>query len=221
MKLYELISFDPVQTKRSTSDFMNKFRDRPEFKDIGVGSFGRAMQVDRPKRLNQITKIGVAGKIGRKGIDKVDDPSKDGYLSYLKMVHKIEQDGGYNPYFPRIESLRIKKSKNGEIHYHTDLEKLYPYKTSKIIQNQELMSSLKDEMFHITKHNEDYDLSMLVMVACDGERSWIKDPELAKAVSLIDKVAAKGHFRWDMGTNNMMWRITGNRPQIVITDPLV
>jgi hypothetical protein len=56
----------------------------------------------------------------------------------------------------------------------------------------------------------------------NGKYGNIKDPELREALDFISKVQSEGKrkFTMDLHSGNIMWRITGNRPQLVIMDPL-
>lgn len=222
MRLFELINFDPVNTNKNYKTRSNRVADTTKSTVKGTGHFAKVNQHDSPKRLNQVRKTGQAGKIGYNEPSPVDDPSKDAYLSYIKMV---VEDKSQNPYFPRVHNVQTFRAPNGDIYYNVDLEKLLPFRTEKIYDNEALTDSLRERMFKFddTNPNDDfggYSLSQQMMYACEADTNRIRDPKLLDAVQKINSLIEKSDHHWDMGSANMMWRLTGNMPQIVLTDPV-
>ena len=221
MRLFEVIDFSPRNSMSNKTDYLDRLQNMTSSELKGRGHFGVVTQNPGPKRINQVRKVGTAGRVGRVRPEPVARPEEDGYLSYLKMVYEFTKEGGDNPYFPRVQELKIRRDRR-ELSYSVDLDKLVPY-NNRLIYNQELITSIKEHMFDVEDDwlLKEIGLSALVTMACDGSnRKIIKDPDLLKAIQMIDEVARKGRFIWDMGSQNMMWRITGNKPQLVLTDPL-
>lgn len=226
MKLYELINFDPEYSKSNSRSYISKIRSKTDAKVAGrPGSFGTAFNTGSGKRLNQITKVGRGGTLS--GEKNAFNPDEDGYLSYLKAIQDIKHSGNNNPYFPRIHDLKTIRDKHTEhISYRVNMEKLVPFKSDKIIYNDDLMRSLYSDMF-----NDQYDENPLsipsnIEIACYSNTWNIKDPDLLEVIKLIQEIKARSDrdldngFGIDLHEGNMMWRITGTRPQLVITDPL-
>lgn len=221
MKLYELFDNEINKTTRPYQSTVNKIASVSE--PSGKGHFAKVYKTDSPKRLNQVTKVGKAGSIGYKAPVGTHDINNDGYLSYINMVREFQEAGGYNPFFPVVKKLKIYKEKEG-LYYIADIEKLYPLKTSKIIDNKELMSSLKEQWFNTEEFEwmEDANIGSVFLYVFDlpYPDDAIKDQNLKSALKMIDKLRKQGDFSVDMGSENIMWRITGTMPQLVITDPL-
>lgn len=228
MKLYELISFLPKTTTKSFDDRVNKKSNRLGNNSVlGRGHFGVVHSTDSPKRLNQVSKTGRAGRVGLARPKPVDTIERDGYLSYIRMVDAFEKEGGQNPYFPRIHKLKLYRTPDGNIEYDADIEKLYPLDSPKITSNESLMHSLYHDMFEVKNETEiPIDASTIISQIDNISRGHfgnvlrIKDDELRDALERISEVEQEGRFSMDLGSQNLMWRITGNRPQLVFTDPL-
>lgn len=216
MRLYELIDFEPKKSKQTRWSQDYKTASGTKSKELGQGSFGTAYDIDSPKRLNQVTKVGQGGNLRDAGVDNI---AEDGYLMYLKCVYDYEQAGNSNPYFPRIHDLKIRKNEHdGAISYRANIEKLYEYETEKIEGNEDLMLAMYDHMFHRTDDHPDI-IHALNMVRY-GKHNIIKDPELKEAIIIIDGIIEKGNFSCDLYPQNLMWRITGTMPHLVFTDPI-
>ena len=219
MKLYELFSFDPKNTNRGLDSHNNKSF-WTDYDNIGGSTFSNVKKFNSPKRLNQVKKTGRAANfIGGKLTDT--NQETDGYLSYIKMVSKNPN----NPYFPKVHKLQVKKGPDGKIYYDADLEKLLPYNTPKIIDNDDLMNSLKEYMFNFSESlNNDleyYEIDRLIKYSLINPQI-IKDQNLDYALEKIREIISNsnGLVHNDLSSANMMWRITGNMPQLVITDPI-
>jgi len=230
MKLYELINFNPVNSNQNRRSYFNKIKSikNRSDSDSDSGSFADVYSVGSNKRLNQVTKVGQGGKLSDTGnITDAKDISGDAYLSYIKAIHDSNSN---NPYFPRIHNLKIFKNEQDNINYRINMEKLINFNTEKIIYNHELMVSLYNYMF-----NEKLKISQGIIdrnffaeeIRAEIEKAIqnraihnIKDPNLKEAVEFIIKIGETGGFTADIHSGNIMWRITGTRPQLVIIDPL-
>jgi hypothetical protein len=219
MKLYELINFNPVNSATNTDKFRHKLTTNTNARKIGSGTFGTAFNTQSGKRLNQITKVGDTGKV--LDIAKpVEDVEDDGYLAYLNAVYKSKSN---NPYFPKIHDLKIRKASDGRLSYRTNIEKLIPLASGKIIDNLEMLESIYSDMFN----DDPWELSMLSFTGkieyAIEHRDFknIKDPKLKEALELILKLLKSGrNFMLDIHSQNCMWRMTGMKPQFVIIDPI-
>ncbi len=150
----------------------------------------------------------------------------DGYLTYLKAVQNYNKERKPNPYFPVVHDLKIFKDTDGKIHYRANLEKLIPYTSSKIIENKDLIESLYERMFGETiNYNPDtFDVNIIRLKLIRGldNPMIIADPQLRAALALINEILESNpRFIEDLHTNNLMWRITGTMPQLVLLDPIV
>ena len=234
MRLRELIDFEPKQSKQGIGDYSRRTQRAIKPKHIGSGSFGAAYATDSPKRLNQITKIGKAAEFDDNSrITPVDKIEKDGYLSWLSMVDYYKKQGSDNPYFPVIHDLKIMKGPDNKLHYRVNMEKLIPFLSPKVLGNEDLMSSLCDNMFgKDIKNKEDYeDSSELAEIYGDLIRyelrrglknaGAVKDEDLREALLVIkDVMNDNPRFTEDLHSGNIMWRITGHIPQLVLVDPI-
>jgi hypothetical protein len=229
MRLYELINFEPRDSKKNYGDRVSN-NVTPSSKKIGQGHFASAFTHDTPKRLNQVRKSGQAGKIGnmRTGPKKQQSITDDAYLSYLKMIYDFEQKGGQNPFFPKIHDLKIYRDPEGNLDYNVDIEKLHKLNKSGLGDNELAMKQIYISLFAPDKYmpaGEDSIDAYMIMgdlrsIADDGDYDRIIDKNLKQALSMSRDLATKHGFQWDIHADNVMWRITGNIPQLVLTDIL-
>lgn len=227
MRLYELIDFEPKPSNQSAVSYSQRLRKATNPKHVGSGSFGSAYATDSPKRLNQITKIGKAASMPDGRVIPADKIGDDGYLSWLSMVDHYKKQGADNPYFPIIHDLKIMRGNDGKLHYRVNMERLVPFKTPKILGNEDLMSSLCNNMFG--KDIQDrYDIlseyeSLITYQLRRGLKNAnaVKDEDLREALLVIKDVMNENpEFSEDLHSSNIMWRITGTIPQLVLVDPL-
>lgn len=221
MRLYELIDFTPKPTTRKPYAYAKRVRDSTKSSTLGVGSFASAEQMDSGKRLNQVTKLGNVSKFDHNINVVPSDIDEDGYMSYIRAIDNFNKTGKTNPYFPVIHNVRIMKDESGKMNFKVDLEKLHPFNTPGIADNEELMHSIFYRMFNSTETNPDRKSFTRWLTASLSNPNRIKDPKLAAALSLIQSVIGReGNFNSDIHGDNVMWRITGTIPQLVITDPV-
>lgn len=232
MRLFELISFLPKTTTKSFKDRLKKVKQVPNTHPMGRGHFGSAFVHDSPKRKGQVIKYAKAGSVDsvQRSTGGEQTIKNDGYMTYIKMVIDFEEGGGHNPYFPRIDELIPFKGPDGNEYYKIALQKLYPIDNPKISGNEDLMLSIAEHMFDFEPGTEPvkmtgYEISKILMYAADGEYpniSGLKDPQLMDAMTMIDGLVrtTPQKFHWDLGSGNVMWRITGTMPQLVFTDPI-
>lgn len=223
MRLYELINPVPVDTNRSRREHNYRINQRTTG-DLGAGSFATVSHTDSPSKLNQVKKLGRAetftakySKDDRREWEYAKSVDEDGYLSFIQAVIDTKPR---NPYFPRVINLKVKRDPKGEeIYYDIDLERLHSFRSL----DEDVRTSLSEYMFTeeaCEKYNGDI-VGMISMVLERNRASIVKDPELNDALAIIKSIAdSSSDFIFDIKADNMMWRMTGNRPQLVITDPL-
>lgn len=229
MRLYELIDFKPKSSNQSIGTYSSRVQQATKPVHLGTGSFGVAYGTNSPKRLNQITKIGKAASMPGGRIIPTDEIKNDGYLSWLSTVGEYRKKGSNNPYFPRIDDLKIMKDATGKLHYRVNMEKLYDFRYMPILDNVDLMSSLCNKMFGEDVKNPDHEVGysqyadLIQRNLREGTKhpSEIKDENLKQALSIIRSLLdSNNDFMEDMHSGNIMWRITGTIPQLVIVDPI-
>ncbi len=224
MRLQELIDFEPRKSTKTRLGYNDRTLDATDASKIGGGAFGSAYDTKSNKRLNQVTKLGrVAGFDDNSNIVSRSDIRNDGYLSYLKSVQEYNEERSPNPYFPVIHDLKIMKDAHGKLHYRANLEKLVPFFSDKVVQNEELMNSLYERMFGETYSDDRPIADAMALKLTRGldNPDIITDKKLRSALALINKILETNpKFMDDMHGNNIMWRITGTMPQLVILDPI-
>lgn len=216
MKINEIIDFDPRDSKETTYSYKSKIR-AAGGKPAGSGSFSTVFSFDSPKRYNQISKIGRTGSIGQRdsSAKKIED---DAFLFYIKSIQ-----GSDNPYFPKISDLKIFKDNNGNLSYRANIHKYVDFQSKKIADNIDLIKSLYEDMFYGNIENDTYAIITLEdsLHNMFTDEKIIKDDNLKNAVQLIKQMLSKNpNFNLDIHSGNLMWKITGNRPQLVIIDPI-
>lgn len=226
MRLFEIFDSEIQHTQRPYTVSNDKIRDKTD--RLGYGHFSKVYQSDSQKRLNQVTKVGQAGKIGKFGSGKpvrTNDPAQDGYLSYINMVNNLQKSGNNNPFFPRIHRFKVYRENDGLLYYIAELEKLYDLQTPGIYKNEELINSIKERLFYTDEfqwfQDTSFAMSFLYITELPYPLDAIKGEDLKNAWKMINDLARKNNLNWDLGPQNLMWRMTGTMPQLVITDPLV
>ncbi len=219
MRLYELIDFNPKKSNKFNVDYKNKVEKNWNTNIKGQGSFGTVYNTGSQKRLNQVIKVGTAAQLIDGKMLKVADLQKDGYLTYL---YNIDKSGKGNPYFPVVHDLKVMRDPNGNIHYRANIEKLIDFQSQLIIKNAELMEALTDSMFGYSYTGDQPALFIIKRLeAAYRDPSLVKDPKLSAALDLIANVVSSNpSFIYDMYSSNVMWRMTGNIPQLVLSDPI-
>jgi hypothetical protein len=231
MKLSEIIDFTPKSSKMSVADYRNRIIGGTNLSKIGKGEFGTAYDIESPKRQNEITKIGQAGRLNN--FMAVDSPANDdGYMVWLKTAYKLSEKGNKNPYFPVIHNLIIRQDPSKKEYYRVDLEKLTSFTSEKIISNYDLMMSLYSNMFLLKNPDDIKDLrsckpeyiadaikNKLELAITHDDVSEIKDKNLSNIIGIISLLLDRHHFILDLHVGNLMWRVTNNRPHLVILDP--
>ncbi len=225
MRLDELINFDPKSSKHDIGSYGYKLDTKTRAEPVGSGSFGTAYDTKSNKRLNQVTKVGKAATFqkGPTRLAPVKSIEDDGYLAYISAVQKIQQGEHNNPYFPVVHDLKIRKNAEGHLSYKIDLEKLYNFETPKIIESDEVMKALCDRMFAIESPDDGFaDHILYCLRTAKKNPRIIQDENLNDALRLIYEIVEQrnGIYILDLSEGNIMWRITGTIPQLVIIDPI-
>jgi len=226
MRLYELIDFTPRITSKPSVRRAGAVSKLNNYDFKGAGSFGSTYAVPSHKRLNQITKVGRAGYVDKDSfrIRHASDPIQDGYLAYINEIYKLEQDGEKNPYFPVIHDLKIFKDDDGRLSYNLNMERLHDFTKPSIVSNTDLLQSLAENMFvqvpDMIGFDADYIIKTIREAAKNNRYDNIADRQLRKALRLIHRIHVNAGRVIDLHSGNVMWRITGTMPQLVITDPL-
>jgi len=214
MRLQELIDFTP-RDRKSNSDLGRRLDRRSNIDKLGSGSFGSAYSINSNKRLNQVTKSGIARNMNYSIFKELTD---DGYIAYIKA---IVDSGLNNPYFPRIDDFKVYKKSNNQFTYVANIERLIPLQSERI--PREMASAMWEKMFLDEPAEEpsleDIVYKMAYIVA--GKNTYlIKDKQLKQALGLIIGILRDSKFMNDIYDKNIMMRITGNMPQLVFTDPI-
>lgn len=226
MRLYELIDFAARPSKQSFTGYKSRIKRNTTSSLGGRGSFGSAYDIESPKRQNEITKLGQAGRLDMFSKIEHTSAAEDGYIVWLKAAHTLAEKGNRNPYFPVINNLIIRQSPTKKEYYRVDLEKLVSYTSEKIITNYDLMRSIYEYMFHKTPDDTTepeymYDMIQfrLKNAIYHNDISGIKDKNLSDIVGITHHLLTKHKFTLDLHKGNLMWRVTNNRPHMVILDP--
>ena len=92
MKIYEVIDFEPHDTNRPLYRSSHNIQNKGYMSLGNPGAFGDAFyNPDLPKRLNQVVKVGMAGKLikGKGLIEPVKNIENDGYLYWIKATRHL------------------------------------------------------------------------------------------------------------------------------------
>lgn len=200
------------------SDYYNKaINDRHdsnkrEFK--GRGAYAYVDQDKSDHELDNVNRVTSSGNM---------DGGKVYHQTLFKIQHKIN-----NPFFPKIFSDPGRT--DSAIANEYKMEKLYPLTSDKIMshpsQFQQLLIQLFGQQAAIDEADVPDSMHNRGVLLADWlseallHHVEVRDPQLAEALEIIRSIARRNNLHADLHPGNLMWRMTGTRPQLVITDPL-
>lgn len=214
MKLIEILSDDPDvnpderkairQLVTRTPSMRNSVADKRQEQDhafVGAGSNAYVHKHDNPHSLDYVHRTAA-----------INDACTV-YLDYISEHPELHN----NPFFPRVH----KKIGEGS-HITHQIERLVPFYTDAITSNEELMASLCERWFDIKYDTSRSEATILYYIetALYGDVEYIKDKQLLNAINIIRAIQKEHGGEIDLHGENVMWRITGKNPELVITDPL-
>lgn len=193
---------------------------------IGSGPMATEVAKQRKAPNHQYVGSGASAYVGRTAtpheMDRVQRtaPEKEGGMIYLRAIANMP-DAHNNPFLPRVHAT---PAGDGGIATY-QMERLVAFQSRKIIKNEPLIESLWEQYFTIPFSNHDDIASEITnnlddIVCYDQNTEIIRDPALREALLMIAKLARTHNLSADIHSENVMWRMTGNMPQLVITDPL-
>ncbi len=152
---------------------------------------------------------------------------KDGYFNYvMAMAENNRMD--WNPYLPKIYSIKFFESKDNLIAFTIEMERLFPIEE---LSNEEI-GFIGDKIFEdfserLERQGSDNwldDLMRYIEAASKGygHAYGIKiiDSRFRHAMSIISKLRRSNKGGIDIHEGNIMFRRTPYGPQLVISDPL-
>lgn len=186
------------------SQAVSAVQKKPNHKYVGSGSSAYVGRTDDPHEMDTVQRLA---------------NEKDGTSLFYQWL--IDNPvAASNPYFPRVKS---NKTANGIT--YSIVERLVPLLNPRLM-SEPLMQSQWEHMFSSPVRNTDpeeiardiaEDLDFALGRRGIKQRESIADPKLGEAIELLMTEARTGYP--DIHDGNLMWRITGNRPHLVFTDP--
>lgn len=180
-------------------------RRHPNRKHLGSGLFSYVDQDQSPHEMDNVSRVH-------------SDPN-DGSLAWYSIIADNPQLSS-NPYLPKVRA----KVKAGDYPEFV-VEKLYPMSTFKY--NSPILRSI------LSRALGDYPGPEFIPTVTGGAfiqaiREYIvmglqdpdADPQFQQMVDLLQNIVKNSNYRFDIHYGNIMFRITGNVPQLVIVDPL-
>lgn len=177
---------------------------KPNHKYVGSGAGAYVGRTDDPHEMDTVERLA---------------NEKDGTSLFYQWL-TANPEAASNPYFPRVKSNR---TENGIT--YSIVERLVPLLSERLM-SEPLMESVWEQMFNLPLNDtEPSEIAISIAETLDKAcgrkggaiREAIADPQLAEAIGLLTSSAKTGYP--DIHDGNIMWRITGNRPQLVFTDP--
>lgn len=188
------------------AQIVNNLKQNPDFKYVGSGLTAHVHKLDNPHEMDRVHRI---------------SPNYDGTFIYLQYIATHQDQCYNNPFFPRILAA---PSKLGNQHSTVQLEHLLPFHTPKIIENTEFLPTLWEQYFTLPRmpHQSFGDIVQLIEHGLIERRTdFVRYSSLKKAMNIICELKEKTPRCFiDLHEQNVMWRMTGLMPQLVITDPL-
>lgn len=158
-------------------------------------------------------------------IRRISDSKRDLTVAYMAVIN-ANPEIQKNPYFPRV--LKASHDADAKV-ADFEIEKLYPLNSPKIASNEQLIKSLWERWFKpdAVAYVREHWASLVAhtienAIRTDSALEKIADEQLAEAIMIIRRMMAQMNIRpnsLDIHSANLMWRMTGTMPQLVITDP--
>lgn len=188
-------------------------------------------EVRKKSPTHQFLNAGINAYVGKHNtphaaneVERVSS-ADDATVAYLRAIAfnpTIQQ----NPYIPRILKQQIKNQIA-----HFTVERLYDFEHP-MVGTEDTLRALNERIFvrplTLTFSKKLTVRSPVILIAgaienitAKMEFEKIADPQLVEALKFICDIKDRLEADLDIHDGNIMWRITGNMPQLVITDPLV
>lgn len=198
MLLTELVDLEKIRkTKHSIDPFLFPERMAGKTKEeLGSGVSAVAFKSKKPNTVSKIS---------------YHSSPNDGYIQYIKAIHKNQN----NPFFPRIYNAKLYQGESDDLYaLYVEMEKLIPLKNERMI---ETAPHLFDQVgLDWDRHRpEDWNNPQKIREVIQST----KNPKFAEALRILSPFMVK--FGSDLHRNNIMVRLTGAGPQLVITDPVI
>jgi hypothetical protein len=191
---------------------------------VGSGANAAVYRKDDPEHLNTVQRVSSA-----KG---TDDRGYHAYAEFLTRYPGLRK----NPYLPRLR--KVEHTADNVVEY--EVERLHPFHDERIshaptlwalcnrIFTPDRVLKIKSAVANdMTSEGKEAlktriigTLIMAVNLRDTRQRETIQDPLLRQALRVISAVTRHDIVYPDIHEGNIMWRLTGTMPQLVITDPL-
>lgn len=198
----------PHRTSRALDSTIKKAAKSSSHTPLGIGSFAYVYADDVPDKQDEVTRL--------------SSSAQDSTTLYLNAVYNAKSLRA-NPYLPRVKAS---STANGVQTFV--MERLVPF-TADAMRSPLLLEATARRMFTDKAVNESMVSTEMVNVIPQllskvlvyDKFDIVADPQLHEALTLIQEVSDQDdRIVTDIHYNNIMWRITGTAPQLVITDPL-
>lgn len=200
-----------AQNKRNFNDKFQHMIDtrrsqQPSRKHLGSGLFSYVDQDQSPHEMDNVSRIH-------------SDPNDGGLLWYSIIANNPMLAS--NPYFPRVKS----KTNSGGYPEFV-VEKLHSLEVFR--GNSEVLRFMLEQAlgsYPGPEHIPEVTIAKFVNTIREYVVMGLDDPEASpqfqQVVDLLqDIVNGEGNYAFDIHTGNLMVRITGSAPQLVVGDPL-
>lgn len=177
-------------------------KEYPNRKFIGAGAFSYIDQDQSPHEMDNV--------------HRTHTEELDGGTLWYQMIINTP-NASSNPFLPRVIS---KGRSNGFPTFQ--VEKLYPL--SKISNDQHILDVFMRQVFGTTNPEvkSNWDFSEMIFSAVDQTSGIKLTPQFQRVASMINRLMdLHPDLGLDIHAGNLMVRITGNMPQLVVVDPLV
>lgn len=144
--------------------------------------------------------------------------NEDPTAVYLTTIHNTPALHD-NPYFPKVRSV-VQQGTSASV----VAERLRPYRSEKLFTQrlvQAVWDVMTDEPFPEDQEEQYFAIEKFIDDVLKGRKKrQVKDERLIQAAQVIQQIKKQTHGGVDIHDGNIMWRITGTMPQLVIVDPL-
>lgn len=196
------VTFPRVATRDLTAAAKARAAD-PNLRWLGTGVSAYVSQSKSPHQMDNVERI---------------SSGEDGTTSYLEAIVNTPAVHD-NPFLPKVRSVK----REGDL-VSVISERLYPY-DSKLLFTQKLLEAtwerITSDPFPEDVHAQMDALEMIIEQAIHhGVSAGVHNDDFKQAIEFIRNVRRTSGGYPDIHAGNLMWRMTGTMPQLVITDPL-
>lgn len=175
----------------------------PTLTRLGNGASAIVVQSKSPHQMDNVERL---------------SSGEDGTSAYLQAIANVPAVHD-NPFLPKVRSVRRAEGVMSVV-----AERLHPYDSKKLFTQpliQAVWEQITSEPFPTDPAEQMVCIDALIETSIfKGVNKYVHNEQFKQAIEFIRAVRKRFGGYPDIHEGNLMWRMTGTMPQLVITDPL-